>query len=622
MARYLILAQSDVTADALSAWLTLLGEREPGGPDNLRRIVWDRPETTGERGIEAYEALVGAIEAAVKDVADHLSLTDVIVLVDSVDPHGLNAVAEGGGWDSLVAMLILTFPEVRWVFGVSEKPYEKVPRDLKDGWTETEQEEHSLVSLINNPRRCPLFDASGLRNWVRKRTNCALQGVDDLSLPLREKSAAAIDEEKPYAYLHGYTAYRFGYKADVITTWTLMQARFGKQQGYHGYQLLLEDMSLNLPDRPNRFHLLRLADRAKRCPQLDSSRSDTEKSEYRILVTTGQTRPHDTALTENRAYLRTKTIGKGKIIFKPASGLFDIWQEAGLFRKANSKGRRGNATDFSWPPPPPAAIVADAGHGAPGKLLLIAEALIRRAAALIGGIKSVGDAVLGAVFATDALELTGGRTPTTAIDALFHKHQLEIEAECQFSGVEYHLKIRPRLDEITEDSGLICRWYAPREQKNAKLNAEMGVIYGLIDTLRNHNQFDEVQICMNRVRYLHNTLWMRQRPARLLLWPLLRYLELLLRSFAVFVSALLVWVIGLSLAFWWVNAGYSGFLPGLSDGVSSFFAVGPPMTHGNSPQDYKDIPWGHILVACVAIISGFIHLGVFVSHLYSMVARK
>ena len=159
--------------------------------------------------------------------------------------------------------------------------------------------------------------------------------------------AAAIDEEKPYAYLHGYASYRFGCRADVVTTWALMKTRFGGQDETsdkskdeaHGYWLLLEDMSLNFPDREKDVHLLRLEQRGDQCCKL-LSRNET--SEHRILITTGQARPGDTALAENRAYLRAKSNGKGKVVFKPASGIFDLWTRAGLFRKRPESRRRGD----------------------------------------------------------------------------------------------------------------------------------------------------------------------------------------------------------------------------------------------------------------------------------------
>ena len=69
-----------------------------------------------------------------------------------------------------------------------------------------------------------------------------------------------------------------------------MKNRFGKEEDQgrpHGYQLLLEDMSLNFSDRQAHTHLLRLKGRAHHCPQLDSTDDKAEISKYRILITTG-----------------------------------------------------------------------------------------------------------------------------------------------------------------------------------------------------------------------------------------------------------------------------------------------------------------------------------------------
>lgn len=632
MARYLTLAQSEVTANALNAWLELLGEKPLDQEDNLRRIVWDRPDGGEDQAIRAYESLVRQIEATVSDGAAPLPLNEVVVLVDTVRPSKLSAVAEGGGWDTLVAMLVLTFPEIRWVFGVV------APHNLEwNGITES----HTLISLIQRARREPLFDPTGLRNWVRKKTNDELEKIDDLSLALRNDArlAAAIDEERSYAYLHGYAAYRFGCRSDTITTWTTMKERFGperlkrveqkRRSEGHGYWLLLEDMSLGFADREKDTHLLHLAEkytisegeekegRAFHCPLLDDSRGH-EKSEHRVLVTTGQAHPGDKALAENRGYLRGKLHGKGKVVFKPTSGIFDLWQKVGLFRIAPGGGRRGNVPDFSWPPRPAHASAQRSGHGAPGKLLVVAETLISRAKGFFPDVASVEDAVRGAVLATDALELTGGRTPTTATEALSLKHRFEVLAECQFVGVAYHFRIKPRLDEIALETGAISRWFNRGQQTDAKLNAEMNVLHGLVPILRDYNRFDEEQTCMSRIRHLHNTLWMRQHPLRLLLWPLLRYLEVLLSSFAVFVAVLVLWVLGLSVLYGWANS-YGSWHAGLADAVSSFFAINPPIGH---PGSVKDAQWPHVVVACLAIVSGFFHLGVFVSHLYSITARK
>ena len=249
--------------------------------------------------------------------------------------------------------------------------------------------------------------------------------------------------------------------------------------------------------------------------------------------------------------------------------------------------------------------------------MLIAENLIRRAEQLLGNVSTVPNAVQGAVLALDALELTGGRTPTTAVEALALKHTFEVVAECQFSGVEYHIWMQPRLKEIGGEATAICRWFHTGQRKSAALNAEMHVLNKIMPILRESNQFDEEQTCMNRIRHLHNNLWMRQRPIRRIAWPLMRYLEMLLSSFSIFVMALFAWVIVLSLLFWW--AGHPSWGYGLSDAMTSFFSVGGPI-HREDGGGIAGLR--HVIVTAVAILSGFIHLGVFISHLYSITMRR
>ena len=117
MSRHLILAQSSVTAGALNAWLQLLGEPPMDRADS-RWIV--RPRAAdGASAVEVYESLVRAIEIALSTDAESALPEHAVVLVDSVRPSALSAIEEGSSWDNLVAMLILTFPEIHWVFAVT-----------------------------------------------------------------------------------------------------------------------------------------------------------------------------------------------------------------------------------------------------------------------------------------------------------------------------------------------------------------------------------------------------------------------------------------------------------------------------------------------------------------------
>jgi len=622
MATYLVLAQSEVTAAALCAVVRCRGQSvDPA------QILWNRPIEEIVSSIEAYESLAHRVEFAATELGAGVTLNDVVVLVDSVRPAGMSAVAEGGGWDAVVAMLVLTFPEVRWVAGVSSRVVSSASEE-SEGLAEL-LEHHSLESLFTKTRRECLFDPTGLREWVRTRTNQGIARVDDLRLPSRPDAAATIDEERPYAFWHAYIAYRFGYRADAVTSWALMKAQFDSVEPQsldskpHAYKLLLEDMSLNFADRFKELSLLRLSDRADWCKRLDSSNPLVEISEDRVLITTGQARPGDMALAENRTYLRAKATGKGRIVFKPTSGLFDLWEKCGLFQVRPDSRRRGNAEGFGWPPKPPSSATNASGHGAPGKLILISERLISRARTLLPNVRTLEEAVRGAVLATDALELSGSRTPTTAIDALSLKHQFEVLAECQFSGVEYHLSIGRRIEEIAVEVEAISLWFHHSRRTNAKLNAEMTILHALVRILRDYSQFDEEQICMSRIRHLHNTLWMRQSPLRNALWPLLRYLELLLSSFAVFVAIITLWVVGLSILFNEI-ADYNEWYAGVADTISSFFAVSGPMTTPATidQSTVLETKWLHVLVSCVAIFGGFIHGGVFIAHLYSITSRK
>lgn len=615
---YRILAQSNETAAALSAWLPTLGQPAVTG-DDPRCRVRDTASVVRNGGLDAFHDTCNWLQSA----ADEAGGGRPVVFVDSVQADRLSAIA-GPGWNSLVAMLILAFPDVRWVFGVCVGSAGDERRG--EQWRAIHAA-HALESLLDKPQHDPLLDPTGLREWVRERTNDELRALgSDLRLPRRgaNRLAVAIDEEPAFAYLHAYTAYRFGCRADVIVTWRAMRSRFAatKDAVGHGYWLLLEDMSLNFADREGNIHLLDLRQRAQACPLLDSTLPQ-EQSTHRILVTTGQSRPGDGVLSANRQYLgEEKRRGKGKIVFKPLRGMFDLWDKIGLLTQKSGSGRRGNVAGFMWPPEPPsesvAAEVERLGHGAPGRLMLVAARLIARAKHLMRAVDSTEEAVRGAVFATDALECTGGRTPTTATDALALKHAFEVLAECQFAGVEYHVSVDQRLDEIRAETAALARWFAAQRRPEAILNAEMAALHGVVGVLREKFKFDEEQRCMNRIRHLHNTIWTRQRPVRMLLLPLLRYLELLLSSFATFVVMLLVWIITLSLLYDFAN-GYKSMGPGLADAVTSFLSVNPPMSHTLSPEK---APWSVVTVACIAMVSGFVHLGVFVSHLYTLVARR
>ncbi len=494
----------------------------------------------------------------------------------------------------LCAMLTLTFPDVLFV-SVS-----------------------SLADIVKATQLwdvafSPLFDGAGCRNNIRKQMQ---NGV--AYLPLRSELAVAIDDEDAYALLHAYSAYRFGFRAIAIGTEGLANLVLSEQTGQElplGYpSLTIEDLYISFPDQKKSKGTSVLANRHKLWP--------LTKTERRIFVTSDHDRRK---WQDNQVYLseaRARGIDIRKL-HKPHAGMFRIWESAGLtrgLRWSDGRARGGYAPGFEWPPEKPSAEESEQGHSSPGFLKVLAERMVERAERMIPAVQSVTDAVKGAVLATDALELLGARTPTLAIEALRLKHHFEVLAECQFSGVEYHIPLHGRLAEIRRDVRVISKWFGYKQREFAAMNAEMAILTTLVRVFRSFGQFDEEQQCMQRARHLHNTLWMDQKPARRLLWPVLRYLELLLSSFATFVQVLAVWVLILGILFWLSGHSDQALLCGLQDAVSSFFSMGPPVSP--EPGCKANNHWPFALVTSLTVFASFVHLGVFVTHLYTIIMRR
>ena len=565
----------------------------------------------------------------------------VTVLVSDVRPRLLNPLSHPeSGIEPLLALLVLAFPEVHWLFGTI-RGYQKVPThhatDEGDGEKSPEQinndeldyfrASHGLHNLFE-PEHSVLFDASGLRDWVRQ---CAIDDskihVDAYYLPLRRQLAVAIDEETDYTHLHAYTAYRFGFRTLAISDRAAADAvlRAPKEQPWKVPYITLEDLFLNFPDGGYRLSDLRTRHKAF---------SVLEDTTHRILVTSGQrVDGDDEKNARNKQYIGEQR-SKGKkiqFLYKPHAGIFSVWKKSGLNHKLRwndeyGKVHRGTGEPYVWPPDwqtgkklRDSGDANGSGHSSPGILLLIARHLLNRAESMLANdLSSVEKAVHGAVLANDALELLGGKTPTTAAEALSLKHRFELHLECQFTGVEHHIPLHHRFKEIKRDAESISRWFRPQERRRAALNIQMNIINQLICILRQYNQFDEEQECMNRVRHLHNSLYIHEHPwRRFLTWPILRYSEFLLSSFSRFTIALIVWIAGLTLLFGLRPENKSppdeinSFQP-FGQAISTFLGVDPGASHG---------PW-LIALSVFAIIAGLAHLGIFISHLYVLVSKR
>jgi len=329
-----------------------------------------------------------------------------------------------------------------------------------------------------------------------------------------------------------------------------------------------------------------------------------------------------------RSYLQMlRRKGRWNVVLgKPIGGIYKVWSDSQLKARVGTPPYRGYADGFR----PVARTVLDlekatAGHGAPGRILELTNRLIARAGQVLPSISTAQAAVYGAVLASDALELLAGFTPTASLEALSLKHQFEVFAECQFLGVEGSFDVRSRAKELRREIRSVAHWYDARIRRFAEWNAEAVVLRRLIRVFRQSNQFNEEQQLQIRERQLHLRIWFRRnlgwfgdelRVFNPVYWAA-AYVGFLLRSITTLLLAIAGWVVGLTISYRvtsTLSAGDSPWLRGVEAAITSFFGVSPPAGY--------DVSRHLLIVVVIAMLAGFLHLGVLISHLYAISSRR
>ena len=561
--------------------------------------------------LSCYDQIVTSLDGS------ELASGDMVVIAGaSSSVADWNAMEENAGWTTMAALLVLAFPEYRWIWNGSQ-PYGVGSTSAIDEW--------------------PLTDGSGLRAAIKGATLIRYKSEsENCPFPIRHQCIAALDEEQDYAFFNAYTAYRFGYRAIAPLTWEETECLLKSSHTAVPVQVVLEDVFLQFADQPDGMDppMSYLEARDLQLTALPSAKA-------RVLVTSGGADRISNRGGERERQIRRylqRLRGTGMhmaVIGKPLAGMFRLWTEAGMprwLRQERMEWHRQNGTAFSTPGKysavrapgfewPPKNIDDEPGnHSAPGRLLMVARTLLERSGKLlVSGVQSVEEAVRGAVLASDALEMLGDRTPTTALEALAMKHQFEVLAECQFIGVRYNIEIKQRIVELRHEITVICRRFAKTERRAVALDAEVTILGKLVKVFQDHNQFDEELQCLY---------WQRRAMAKLLqarygffgwtfgwVW---RYLNWLVRTPACFLLAIIGWLLLGALLFslasdqswdWSVGAlGHSG---------DAFFA-------GNGPSDnflWKDAPLSVWTVRGFTVL-GLFHFGVFISYVYTLISRK
>ena len=613
MRTIIILAQSEFTADVLSTTVRLVDTKSDVAEKH--RHVVASGSLAGAGLISVFREEHSFLEQTIaRDRAG------VIVLVDAVDLENLSPI-HSDAWSVLVAMLVLAFPEIRWVFGFCPEAHGDYSGDPESVRI---RRCHAWEQLWM-PHPDPLFDATGLRAWIARRSSGSAQQATQLgsaTIPVRQHVAVVIDEEPHYAYLFGYMAYRFGHRTWVLDSAELL-ATFARQAEpvaasapdpnpawlSRPPDLLIEDLFLNFPDRlglERDSELSNLHHRAEWYPFFTRARR-------RVLVTVGHRRGRARESYEaNRDYIQREGI---QVEYKPVAGIFDVWQRIRVWSRLRRSGKE-KTTLQRWPQGGSQAPDDDLGHSAHGRLLVVAACLISRAEAILTEVRSVEDAVHGAVLAGDALTLLGSRTPTSALEALVLKHQFEVLAECQFYGVEYNFNIENRFREIRKEIRDISRWFNPAIAKRVMYNSELAIISKLRGVFRDNDRFEDVKACSSRIRHLHRHLWVRKHlPWSLPAWPVRWYVEFLLDSPVRFALFIVLWAVGIASVFALQAPDPTHSLAfGFASTLQTFF--------GGGAINGAEQNWGLVITCIFAVLLGFMHLGVFISLLFSWISRE
>ena len=228
------------------------------------------------------------------------------------------------------------------------------------------------------------------------------------------------------------------------------------------------------------------------------------------------------------------------------------------------------------------------------------------------------------MLAMEAQEYLGHRTPTTSLEALALKNSLEVMAECKFYGVEYNKDIKSRLTEIKREVKSIGVWFRRKTRKLSMLNAEAAIISNLVMKFKEFNQFDEEQTCLTRLRSVHRQLWLtKNRFVALPFYWLRWYVDFLLGSMLLFALAIAFWLALFSVLFALICHCHQGpepnfILHGIGHTLTTFFGLQPAHT----TSEIEQLGAASSILRLFTILAGFVHMGIFVSHLYSLIARR
>lgn len=632
----------------------------PGIPSSLKFVR----VPAGFDTLTLYNDLASVVEDSIfRDRSRGLDTLTVIVdavphraYLENLDPAHEHPDDPSVPFAVATSMLVLTFPDVYWIFLVnglsraSTASPSLAPFHLCDIRLTHNLLKLPLLLTLRERGLTALLDGAGLRDFIRRAAWRIGSAVPEAT-PLRTRLAIAIDDEKGFAYFHGYSAYRWGFRAFPVVSQTVMEALFGTSAlpVHTGITLTgiaapcssLEDLFLNFPEGPlsrreacdiRQAHLSQMADREALFPGLTEipNRLFISTHAGRSTIPVSYRNP-DTGVLESR---------EASILEKPRGGVYGLRPHISL---------GAHASDYQWP----ITAAASDSHSAPGRLLLVAQRLLERSKALSRSCPDVMTAITAATCALDAQQLLLNQTPTTSLEALQARHEAEVVGESLFLGVNFHFDVRSRFRDLESEIAAISTRGGSMSRRARRHDACAAIVNAIARRFRELSQFDEEMLSLAEARRQHRnfrffraisepdatfdanrTKWTKgalriPRMAaaaiwRPIAWVVSRYLHALLDRPGLTLAALIAWPALFALVFRILfdtpptcGALWQKFLASYSYSFHTFFSLSPPVR----VDDIVAITWLAFWLD-LEIFAGFVHLGVFLASVYARLARR
>lgn len=419
----------------------------------------------------------------------------------------------------LAAQLVLSYPEVYFVFVGSPRVINT--QQLKLVGLSPNSFQYHLLSSSNLHQLFELmkihaqgfrtiFDATGLRSHLMQ--DLLSEGGDErasvyvsLSKGRKERSVACADDEPAFVYLNSYVAYKAGFRTWLLSTETEFnrtlpiknQPKISNQYvtDPDRFAVVLSDWDLLFPDHkgaPAKTSLL--------------MNVDLQANDKLIIVTSFRKADEKDTWESYPSFVHLR-------VPKPYGGIFDLLSKHGnknpLKEKYDDsrKGVNSATTPINLTLSP---------HSTPYARSTIAARLLSRAKVIRAAeAQDTESWIQMALLASEAKEIFGGLSRTSAYEAIALQNEAEVNAEVSFTGTSANIEVKKRLEILEEEGQIVQRrsvqegrkdW---RETNDSHYNFLLRTTNKLRLHFTAHEQINAAEECLRKFAwYQHCLSWL------------------------------------------------------------------------------------------------------------------